>query len=268
MIGEFRADGARWRVDFAAGRSIALDLDPHGTNPAFFAAGPVRAEPLRLGAFVGRMAAGGSCNAEVVHFAPHCHGTHTEGLGHVLAEAPPLKDTTETAPGFAWLASVEARAPAACADDAPSRGAAALIPRAALEAATREAPAACRALVLRTLPNDAGKRGRNYDEAPYPVLSRQAAAWLAAGRWRHLLVDTPSLDPADDGGALANHRAWWGLAGDGAPAHAARRSVTEMVFVPDDIPDGLYWLDIGVSPLASDAVPSRPVLYPVKAARP
>ena len=44
----------------------------------------------------------------------------------------------------------------------------------------------------------------------------------------------------------------------------SRRSATEMIFVPDGVPDGLYWLELGLSPLLSDATPSRPLLYPVE----
>ena len=43
-----------------------------------------------------------------------------------------------------------------------------------------------------------------------------------------------------------------------------RRSLTEMIYVPDGIPDGLYWLHLELAPLVSDATPSRPVLYPLE----
>jgi hypothetical protein len=39
--------------------------------------------------------------------------------------------------------------------------------------------------------------------------------------------------------------------------------VTELAWVPDSVPDGLYLLDLQVPAFASDAAPSRPVLYPV-----
>ncbi|MGH8034342.1 MAG: hypothetical protein ACREO9_03885, partial [Lysobacterales bacterium] len=82
---------------------------------------------------------------------------------------------------------------------------------------------------------------------------------------RHLLLDTPSLDvPASQ--SLDNHRTWWGENPDnlqhGFPPR--QRSVTEMIYVPDEIPDGEYWLHLELSALVSDAVPSRPVIYPVE----
>jgi hypothetical protein len=37
-----------------------------------------------------------------------------------------------------------------------------------------------------------------------------------------------------------------------------------MIYVPDDIIDGDYWLDLQLSPIVSDAVPSRPIIYPAQ----
>jgi hypothetical protein len=42
------------------------------------------------------------------------------------------------------------------------------------------------------------------------------------------------------------------------------RTVTELIYAPDPIPDGHYLLNLQVAPLLADAAPSRPVLYPVR----
>jgi hypothetical protein len=81
---------------------------------------------------------------------------------------------------------------------------------------------------------------------------------------RHLLLDTPSLDSAENA-SLENHRAWWGLDETGR-THGfppQNRSITEMIYVADDIADGEYWLHLELSPLVSDATPSRPMIYKV-----
>jgi hypothetical protein len=41
-------------------------------------------------------------------------------------------------------------------------------------------------------------------------------------------------------------------------------TVTEMVFVPADVPDGLYALALHLPPFVTDAAPSRPLLYPLE----
>jgi len=82
-----------------------------------------------------------------------------------------------------------------------------------------------------------------------------------------LVVDLPSLDRADDGGALAAHHIYWGLpCGTRDPRRAlrSRALVTELAYVPESVPDGLYLLELHVPAFGADAAPSRPVLYPVQ----
>ena len=43
---------------------------------------------------------------------------------------------------------------------------------------------------------------------------------------------------------------------------AKHRTITELIFVPNTVKDGLFLLDLQVAPFALDAAPSRPVLYP------
>jgi hypothetical protein len=85
-------------------------------------------------------------------------------------------------------------------------------------------------------------------------------AAIAARGVRHLLVDFPSIDRMHDGGRLANHRTFWNMAG----AADTGRTVTEMIYVDDDIPDGRYLLNLQIPAFAADAAPSRPVIYPLK----
>jgi hypothetical protein len=70
----------------------------------------------------------------------------------------------------------------------------------------------------------------------------------------HLLIDLPSIDPEVDGGALAAHRALWAEGGD-------HRTITELIRVPEALPDGLYLLNLQVAPFENDAAPSRPVVF-------
>lgn len=240
------------RIDFSAGCPLAILLDPHGPQPCFFASGPMHSEPIRNGNFTGDVRQGGSCNAEILHWAPHCHGTHTECIGHVLAERVALLDTVDFTPGLAQLISLRAE---------PSG----LISREQVEdkvGRNREDPIA---LILRTLPNPPEKRYRDYQRGPvYPVLHAAAVSWLASLPLRHLLLDTPSLD-APDNTALSNHRIWWGLTTPPQQHGYAprRRSVTELIYVPNTLADGEYWLHFELSPILADANPSRPVVYPL-----
>jgi kynurenine formamidase len=121
--------------------------------------------------------------------------------------------------------------------------------------------------VVRTLPNDPSKRHRSYDDAcPAPYFTPDAMRWVVERGVDSLVVDLPSLDRADDGGGLAAHRVYWGLppsARDARLAARGRALVTELAYVPDAATDGLYLLDLQAPASASDAAPSRPVLYAI-----
>lgn len=242
--------------DLANGRPIAIPLVPGGLQPKFFVDEPATAEPLAAGSFTGQVDTGASCNAGWIRFAPHCHGTHTEGPGHLLAGAPALEAPAGLL--LARLASVQPVASGRFRETAPPEAAGGLIE-------SRQLPLepAPQALVIRTLPNPPAKRHRDYNADPaYPVLSREAAGAIAEAGIRHLLVDTPSLDPSADGGALVNHRAFWQLDRSGNAENRRGCTITEMIYAADDLADGWYLLSLGVSPLAGEASPSSPVLFP------
>jgi kynurenine formamidase len=116
------------------------------------------------------------------------------------------------------------------------------------------------AVILRTLPNPESKKHARYTGTNPPYLEASAAAWFARMGVEHLLLDLPSVDREADGGALAAHKAFWGLPGQ--PRAAA--TITELVYVPDHVTDGTYLLNLQVAPFENDASPSRPLLFPVR----
>jgi len=271
---EFTTYGRRWQADVAAPVDLAIALQFPGPQPRFFADMPAGAAPLRVGGFVGAVSGGASCNCSVYTLSPHCHGTHTECVGHVTDNATALAGLTPVPPALALLVSVRPQelgtAPAAqagrrAADDP-------VVTRALLAtAAARWARDPWTALVVRTLPNDPGKRHRLYEgPCPAPYFTADAMHWVVERGVTSLVTDLPSLDRADDG-ALTAHRVFWGLPPDVLDAHQARRGralVTELAYVPDTVRDGLYLLDLQVPAFATDAAPSRPVLYPLKEVAP
>jgi kynurenine formamidase len=264
---EFTTCGRRWRVDLAAPADLAITLQFPGPQPRFFAGDPASAEPLRAGSFTGSVAGGASCNCSVYTLSPHCHGTHTECVGHLADNADALAGLTPVPPMLAALVSVSPGSLGAAATQAGTNAPTdPVITRALLAAAAaRWIHDPWTALVVRTLPNDAGKRYRQYaGPCPAPYFTADAMRWIVERGVSSLVVDLPSLDRADDGGALAAHRVYWGLPPSARDARQARRGralVTELAYVPSHAPDGLYLLDLHVPAFAADAAPSRPVLY-------
>jgi len=78
----------------------------------------------------------------------------------------------------------------------------------------------------------------------------------------HLVVDLPSIDRMADNGILGNHRIFWG---DGQNAKGeinpdSIKTITELVFIPNEVQDGFYFLNIQLPHFKCDAAPSRPLL--------
>jgi hypothetical protein len=74
---------------------------------------------------------------------------------------------------------------------------------------------------------------------------------------QHLLIDLPSVDREEDGGALAAHHLFWNV----PAAPNFQKTITELIYVPNEISDGDYILNLQVSNFANDAAPSRPMLF-------
>lgn len=243
--------------------SVPIRFD--GTQPALFGLPRASRAWARTEGFSGQVAAGASCNVETLTITPHVHGTHTECVGHITKARISLLDVWRPTLLRALLVTVRSGNAVAAPQAVPQAE-----PQAGVEAA--ELAAAVRA---------ANRIGQNNDTQPPEAiilrtqsqtsryLSADAAAWIRSSGFRHLLIDAPSVDPMDDGGRLAAHRAFWGLApGSVVPeaitpgADPLKMTITELIRVPGSLEDGFGWLDLHMPPFDSDAAPSRPLFYP------
>lgn len=250
--------------------SLAIPLRFDAAQPSAFGAPAATVSTYRAGGFVGDVASGGSCNCREYRVIPHCNGTHTECIGHVTQQAVNVNDVVKGGLEPALLLSIAVLTAEGCTEDSDPRPQPQdkLITAQAIEAAWRQRQwpgVVVKALVLRTLPNTAEKLTHQYSDIP-PYLTRQAVQLLVARGIEHLLIDVPSMDRTDDGGKLTGHRLFWGLPPGSVDVMAATRpeaTITELMFAPDEIPDGRYLLDLQLAPFVADAAPSRPLLYPV-----
>lgn len=265
--------GRRFAVDASAGISLAIPLNPHGAQPTHFGAPAARAEPLAASGFIGDTRAGGSCNCEAVTLVPHCNGTHTEGPGHLTRERLSVHDRALRPLYIAALVSVPGEDAAGAAETtvpAPRPGDRLITARTLAAALESVGAGELEALVVRTLPNNADKLARDWMRPPLPpYFTREAMALLVARDVQHLLTDLPSVDRLLDEGRLAGHRVFFGLPPDSCAASEVGRpdaTITEMIYAPDAVPDGLYALSLQLACWVGDAAPSRPLLFPLEAA--
>jgi arylformamidase len=271
---EFVANGQRWCADLSRPLSIAIALEFDGAQPSFYDAPSATATAFRSGTFVGDVLQGGSCRCSTYSLTPHCNGTHTESIGHVVREPVSIHATASEALLVARVVSVSPLVAQDGAAIAPVEQGDRVITAAQLQSALAGYTAeGCHALIVRTLPNASDKTTRRYslDAGMPPYFSADAMQWLVAQGVVHFVVDLPSIDRADDGGLLLGHRIFWGLpAGSVRLAEATRpqATLTELAYIDNAIADGLYLLNLQLAAFTSDAAPSRPILYPLSAVAP
>jgi kynurenine formamidase len=121
------------------------------------------------------------------------------------------------------------------------------------------------AVIVRTLPNDDRKLSSVYgaEDIP-PYFTTEALEYIVECGFKHLLVDLPSIDRLFDEGKLTNHRIFWGVEADSFEVNTSTRTnatITELIYVPNEVPDGEYLLNLQIAPFMSDAAPSRPILF-------
>lgn len=265
------------------GHSIAIGMDFDGPQPNTYGVAGATAKAYEYDGWVGDVRRGGSCNFDTYTFTPHCNGTHTECIGHLTADRVRVHEQVKDALIPATLISVDPR-PAGESKDSYDPGFGEgdrVIDKALLEAAIQAFNTITRgnqgqgndrsfsqALVIRTLPNDPSKQGRDYMKTPPAFFTLEAMEYIRSLGTRHLLVDLPSVDRLFDEGKLSTHHLYWEISTDGTDQLEGERmfrTITEMVFIPDAIRDGQYLLNLQIAPFLSDAAPSRPVLFDLKA---
>ena len=267
-----------WRVDLLAPADASIPVAPYATEgPGAFGLPRASAAPVRAGEWVGSVDKGASVNCSTVTLCAHANGTHTECVGHALGGQVTLQDV-----GFcdhllcATLLTVVPQDVLSSGDPYPSAKPGDVgITRSCLEAAAAACvPRFSEAFVLRTAATEAAcasLRTRTWSGSNPPYVTGEAMRWLLERGCRHVLVDLPSVDREDDGGHLVAHSTFWGLApkADRAAAGAGAgggelcsRTITELVCVPAALRDGPHLLSLQVAPLAMDAAPSRPLLFP------
>src|SRR5690606_4619672 len=110
------------------------------------------------------------------------------------------------------------------------------------------------------LPNNIEKMQSLYSGTNPTYFDSEAIQLINDWGVTHLLTDLPSVDREEDGGKLASHKTFWGVPDE----IKKEKTITEMIFVPNEIKDGLYFINIQIISLETDASPSKIVVYPMK----
>ena len=228
---------------------LSMTLQSNPENVRAWYVDPPRMEPVRANGFIGSIEEGGSVNFRDVYFNPHGHGTHTECCGHITKEVYAVNDVLKEYFYRATLITVD---PEKMENGDLLVQAAQIAPYLQKEFSD--------AVLIRTLPNAPDKKSMNYSGTNPCYFDIEIVDLLNEYGVKHFLVDQPSVDREEDGGALAFHHAFWNVPNN----PNFERTITELIYVPNDVLDGTYILEIQLAAFQNDASPSRPILYKIQ----
>lgn len=256
-----------YSLDIQNPMDISIPLRFNEAQPQTYGVPPATSKAYEDDGFIGDTRRGGSCNFEVHTLTPHCNGTHTECAGHISFERIFLNRILNDLLIPCALISIESEnADRTSESYVPEKlNEDKLITAKSLYYKLNEQPKDfLKGLVIRTLPNNESKMRRNYLEDPPPFFTLEAMDYITGLGVEHLLIDTPSVDRASDEGKLSAHHIFWAVpqgSHDIDPEGCSMKTVTELIFVPNSIKDGIYFLNIQIPSFSADAAPSRPILY-------
>ena len=248
---ELNHNGQAFTTDLSHPIDLSIPLREGLENPNCFWAPPVEIWPVVAGDFVGDTTKGGVVNFKNITLNPHGNGTHTECVGHIATQKFTINQCLTR---FHFLAKLVTLYPTRLENGDR------VILKSQLEEVLK--PGETEAFILRTLPNDDHKLTVNYSGSNPPYLHHEAAAYLVDCGIQHLLLDLPSVDREEDGGKLLAHRAFWQYGG-GFDDIRQNCTITEMIFVKNEIQDGVYLLNLQIASLELDASPSKPVVFQI-----
>jgi kynurenine formamidase len=244
-----------FEVDLSKPIDISISLSNTDENPiAWYIEKPV-IEPVVFGDWIGKVSEGkSSTNFNNIFFNPHGHGTHTECLGHITNNFYSINQSLKQ---FFFLAELISIQPEAQNGDL-------VITKKQLEMALNgNSP---EAIIIRTLPNNSDKISKKYSHTNPPYLLEEAAIFIRESGIQHLLIDLPSVDKENDEGKLLAHKAFWNVKNVNHLNADARlnATITEMIFVNEEVKDGSYLLNLQIASFENDASPSKPILFEIQ----
>ena len=254
-----------FEIDLSKPIDISIPLTNTDENPiAWYIEKPV-IEPVVFGDWIGKVSEGkSSTNFNNIFFNPHGHGTHTECLGHITNDFYSINQSLKQFFFFAKLITVE---PEKIGDDfvITKENISTSLNVTSLDSASTSLSVTNEALIIRTLPNQLEKKSQKYSNTNPPYLSEDAAIFIRESEIEHLLIDLPSVDKEHDEGKLLAHKAFWNVKDTNNLNQDARfnATITEMIYVADEIEDGNYILNLQIASFENDASPSKPILYKI-----
>jgi kynurenine formamidase len=247
LIATIQYNSRKLQIDLTQPIDISIPLRASKSNVSAWYVDPPKIEPVMDGEWVATVKEGACINFNNISFNPHAHGTHTECVGHITEKVHSINQNLKQ---FFFLAEVITVAPESLNGDA-------VISKKQIQFAIGNKKRD--AIVIRTIPNTKEKLSAQYSHTNPPYLLKDAAVYLREKGVKHLLIDLPSVDKEKDDCQLLAHNAFWNTKGK----IRLDATITELIYVPNTVEDGEYFIDIQIAPIENDATPSKPILYKI-----
>ena len=246
MIATITLNEQQYTIDLMVPLDIALPIQAADSAASAWYCPPAIISPVMTEHFIGDVKLGGAVNFNNIFFNPHANGTHTECVGHISKEFVSINQVLKRFFFKAQLISIQ-----------PEQQNKDTVITTQQIISTFEANKDVEALIIRTLPNSALKKTKQYSNTNPAYVQADAMNWLYEQGIKHFMIDTPSVDKELDEGVLAAHHQFWNYPQE--PRLDA--TITEMIYVPEAIEDGHYMLNLQIAAFENDASPSKPTLY-------
>ena len=259
----------KYNFDIENPYDISIPMKFDSSHPIGWEAPPASASTYVAKGFIGDTRRGGSCNVQEYRFIPHCHGTHTECIGHISDREIYVNNILKKAFIPSTLITVKPQSSVQvqeCYFPNKEDGDYLIVRDSLIEQLKGVNSDFLEGLIIRTLPNFETKKCQDYSKESFPFFSLEAMEYLVELNIKHLLVDMPSVDRQRDGGYLSIHRLFWNVPlkqYDIEPTTASLKTISEMIYVPNWIKNGSYLLNLQIPAFMTDAAPSRPLLYQI-----
>jgi arylformamidase len=263
MIITFQQANKNYQADLSKPIDISIPLIFNElSNPNAWFCPPPESNAQKFGDYIVAVENGSAVNSMGVRLFPHGNGTHTEGVGHLMKQGEwvTVNQALTTFHSIARLVSIF-----------PTRldnGDKVILKEQLDNIFDDNEP--FESLIIRTLPNDDLKPKMQWSGTNPTYFVDETLDFVAQKGIKHLLIDVPSVDKEDDGGKVAAHRAFWQFFDEKnekndenteGPPSRQNATITEMIYVPNHVKDGLYLLNLQIPSFELDAAPSKPVLY-------
>jgi kynurenine formamidase len=252
MIIELIINNEKKKADLTRPIDLSLTSKVKNSFKAWYV-DEIQIKVIKNGGFVGSVNQGGSVNFKELLINPHGNMTHTESVGHISNEEVFVNNVLSQNHFSAQLITISPQKANSDLESGIKAGDFFI----GIEQIKDKITPNIQSLILRTQSTYNQLNDKNYNNTNWPYLSQETATYIRDFGIVHLLIDQPSVDKEFDGGKLLAHKAFWNYPNE----LDKKRTITELIGIPDEIIDGIYLLNLFMANIENDASPSRPTIY-------